>query len=197
MEPKLTGYAGTNLVILRNASHDTVGGVCLNAGGRIENKGLYAQAEGGYGTATYIKGEVGKNFTFGDSNFGMNTSLGGQYTVSNQTKNYYKTEFEKGGNSPSWKANDTRGYGQVALTYHKSNFEVDLGVRGGVKTSTQASLDGITLADIGDTKGTEYAGRTTKGFVEPYIEFSHFGKGWGVAFQAAPSQTSLNLSLNF
>ena len=170
MEPKLTGYAGTKIFILNNASHDTFGGVCANVGGKIEKNGFYAQVEGGYGNAAYAKAELGKDFTFGDSSFGLNTSLGGQYTVSNRTKDYYKSEFEEGGNSPTWKANDTRGYGQVSLTYNNPKVEVGLGVRAGVKTSTQPSLDGITLADVGITRGTEYAGRTTKS------EFSYLGK---------------------
>lgn len=198
MEPKLTGYVGTNLIVLGNASHDTVGGACVNVGGKIENNGFYAQAEGGYGTAAYAKAELGKDFTFGNSGFGANTSVGGQYTVSNHTQDYYKTKFEEGANSPTWKANDTRGYGQVALTYSNPTFEVGLGVRGGIKTSTQPSLDGITLAPIGETRGTEYAGRTTKSFVEPMANVGvNLGKGWKIALQAAPSQGSLGLSLNF
>lgn len=198
MEPKLTGYVGTNLVLLGNASHDTVGGACINIGGRVENNGFYGEVEGGYGTATYAKAELGKNFTFGDSGFGANTSVGGQYMTEHRTKNYYQTEFEEGGNSPTWKANDTRGYGQVALTYSNSTVEVGLGVRSGIKTSTQPSLDGITLAPIGETRGTEYAGRTTKSFVEPMANVGvNLGKGWKIALQAAPSQGSLGLSLNF
>ena len=203
MEPKLTGYVGTNLIVLGNASQDTVGGACVNVGGKIENKGFYAQAEGGYGTASYAKAEIGKNFTFGDSGFGANTSVGGQYTVSNRTKDYYKTKFEDGANSPTWNANDTRGYAQVALTYNNPTIEVGLGVRGGIKTSTQPSLDGITLANVGETKGTEYAGRTTKSFAElrPSVGVN-FGNGWKIALQAGIDKSGLNngqlgLSLNF
>jgi len=198
MEPKLTGYVTTSLGFVANASKNTIPMATVGLGGKVESNGYYAQAEGGYGTATYAKVEAGKNFPFSDSGFSVNTSVGGQYTVSNSTKDYYKFKMEEGANSPTWKANDTRGYGQIALTYNNPTVEVGLGVRAGVKTSTQPSLDGITLADVGQTRGTEYAGRTTKGFVEPTANLGvNLGKGWKIALQAAPSQGSLGLSLNF
>ncbi len=198
MNPKLTGYVTASTGFVTNASKDFILNSTIGLGGRIENNGFYGEAEGGYGTATYAKAELGKNFTFGDSGFGANTSVGGQYTVSNHTQDYYKTVFEDGANSPTWKANDTRGYGQVALTYNNSRVEVGLGVRGGIKTSTQPSLDGITLAPVGDIRGAEYAGRTTKYSVEAIAKFGvNFGKGWKIALQAATSQGSLGLLLNF
>ena len=195
MEPKLTGYVGTNLIVLGNASHDTLGGACLNVGGKVENNGFYAQAEGGYGTAAYAKAELGKNFTFGNSGFGANTSVGGQYTVSNHTQDYYKTKFEDGANSPTWKANDTRGYGQVALTYNNPTVEVGLGVRAGVKTSTQPTIENVTL-DRGQTKGTEYAGRTTKGFVTPTVNLEA-GKKLRFCLSAATDELTVGAKLYF
>jgi hypothetical protein len=173
MEPKLTGYVLGQVSLIENAAKDriitTVGGAGIKL--TDENSGLYAKAEGGYGNAVYAKAEAGNIFSLDDDNkFGVKTAVGGQYTQATKTRDYYKNKFEKGANSPTWKANDLRGYGEVALTYNSPSFRASIGVQGGVKTCTQAPLDGIKLADVGETQGTEYPGRTTKGFVTPKIE---------------------------
>ena len=199
MEPKLTGYVGTSIIALKNASHDTFGGACLNAGIGVENaSGYYGNFEGGYGSLTYAKAVLGKKYPLGNKGFGIDTSVGGQYTISNRTQDYYKSKFMDGANSPSWKANDTRGYGQVALTYSNKTVEIGLGVRAGAKTSTQPSLDGITLANVGEIKSTEYAGRSSATFVEGVGNLRvNLGKGWEFALQGTPSQGAGGLYFNF
>lgn len=198
MEPKLTGIISAQTGFVKNAANDLISCTTAGIGGKVEGKYYEIMAEGGYGSALYGKVEGGAKIPFGESNFGLKTTIGGQYTQATKSKDYYNSKFEDGANSPTWKANDARGYGQVALTYNNETVEVGLGVRGGIKTSTQPSLDGITLADVGETRGTEYAGRTTKTFVEPMANVGvNLGKGWKIALQAAPSQSSLGLSLNF
>ena len=170
MEPKITGYVTANTGFLSNASKDLILMSTVGLGGKIENEGLYAKVEAGYGTSTYAKLEAGKNFELGDSNWALNTSVGGQYTIRNKERDYYKNVFEEGANSPTWKSNDTRGYANIALEYNSTAFRASLGARAGVKTSTQPSLDRITLKEVGQIIDTEYAGRTTKAFVTPRIE---------------------------
>ena len=171
MEPKIIGYITANAGTLPNAAKDNIKTSTVGIGGRIESNGFYGTVEGGYGTAVYLKAEAGKDFKFNESNFGLNTSICGQYTQSASTRDYYESKFyEESGNSPTWKSNDTRGYGQVALTYNSPAFKASLGVKGGVKTCTQPSLDGIKLEDIGEISGRKYQGRTTTGFVTPVVQ---------------------------
>ena len=170
MEPKFTTYIGANAGFLHNAAKDNVKVTTVNLGAKIENNGYYAVAEGGYGTSVYAKAEAGKDFPIKDSNLSLSTAIGGQYAQSTSSRDYYTKKFDAEGNSPSWKSNDARGYGQVALTYNSPSFKASLGVQGGVKTCTQPSLDGIKLDDIGEVSGTKYQGRTTKGFVTPVVQ---------------------------
>lgn len=173
MEPiKLTGYVAANTGFITNASSDIMVTSNIGLGAKIEKNDYYGKAEAGYEKVTYAKVELGKNFKLSDNNLKLNTSVGGQYTVENKKRDYYKNIFAEGGNSPTWKTNDTRGYGQLALLYDAPVFKAQIGVRAGIKTSTQASLDGITLAKVGEIVDTEYAGRTTKWYATPtiYIE---------------------------
>ena len=170
MEPKVTGYITANAGYIQNAAKDNIGVITGGAGVKAESDKYEFFAEGGYGNAVYTKAEGGAKFPFQESNFGVKTSVGVQYAQLTKSRDYYKNIFEEGANSPSWKPNDLRGYGQVALTYNTPSFKASVGIRGGVKTCTQAPLDGVNLAPVGNIEGTEYAGRTTKGFVSPVIE---------------------------
>ena len=199
MEPKLTGYVLAQAGTLNNAANDKLKVAVAGLGIKVENEGggFYAQAEGGYGTAIYTKAEVGNIFPLKDNNnFGVKAAIGCQYIQERNKKDYYTNTFEQGANSPSWKANDLRGYGEVALTYNSPAFKASLGVRGGVKTSTQASLDGITLADVGETRGTEYPGRTTKGFVTPTLNIE-VGKKLRFTTNAALDEIKAGIKLYF
>lgn len=190
MEPRLTGYIGTSLQVVGNASHDKAGGLCLNIGGKAEKNGFYAQAEGGYGTALYAKVEAGKDFSLGENNFKINTSIGGQYVTSTRERSYYKSVFEEGANSPTWKPNDTRGYVGAEIKYEVPTFKAGIGVKGGVKSSNQPSLDGVELAPVGVTSGTEYAGRTTKAYITPTVELEA-GKKFKFCLNASFDEVSI------
>lgn len=199
MEPKLSGYVLGQAGYLQNAAKDNITIAVGGAGIKLsdENSGFYAQAEGGYGNAVYAKAEVGNVFTLDDNEkFGLKTSVGGQYIQSTKSKDYYKNIFYSGANSPTWKPNDLRGYGEVALTYNSPAFKASVGVKGGVKTCTQPSLDGIELADVGTVKGTEYAGRTTRGFITPTVSIEA-GKKLRFCASASKDDISLGAKLYF
>ena len=170
MEPKITGYLTANTGFLLNASNDTMFMSTAGVGGMAENNGFYAKAEAGSGTATYAKLETGKNFAFGDSDWALNTSIGGQYTVKHKKRDYYGNIFKEGGNSPEWHSNDMRGYANIGITYNSEYSKVSFGVRVAAKTSTQPSLDGITLEKVGQIINTEHAGKSTKRYIVPRLE---------------------------
>ena len=162
MEPKLNGYAALNKGFLVNTHNDRLLVTTANLGLKIEKDGLYGEIKGGYGTATQVKIEAGKDFTFGESSFGLNASVAGQYTTVNNKKYSYNTVDVIG--DSSWKSNDTRGYGQLALTYNKPAFKAKIGVQAGVKTSSQPELNGYSnLTNISDV----YKPKITKAIVNP------------------------------
>ena len=170
MEPKITGFVNVNAGFIDNAAKDPITIATIGIGAKAEQNGYYAQAEGGIGRVIYAKVEAGKDIPFGDSKFGLNVAVGGQYTKSTKSQDYYRNIFQDGANSPIWKANDTRGYGQLALTYNATAFKASVGIKGGVKSCSQPSLDGITLAPVGEIVGAEYAGGTTKSYLTPSID---------------------------
>ena len=195
MEPKLTGYISTNLSFIENAAKDLNTFAAVGLGAKYEKNGLYAQAEGGYGNVIYAKVEAGNVFSLDENNrFGIKTAIGGQYAQATKDKDYYKNIFEKGGNSPTWKANDLRGYGETALTYNSTAFKASIGIRGGVKTCTQASLDDKQLSKVGEMQGSEYAGRTTKAFVTPTVNIE---AGKKLRFCMSAALDELNIGAKF
>lgn len=202
MPHNIDGYLGAQTGYVSNISGYKIPTTNIIFGGTFEKNGYFVNAEVGEGTSFYEKVDLGKKFDLGN-NLGINTSISEQYTKSNSSSNYYKNTYYALDETspdlgPSWKANDTRSYGQVALTYCNPTFEASLGVRGGIKSSTQPSLDGITLPDIGETRGTEYAGKAKKAFAEPVANIGvNLGKGWKAVLQASSSQGSLGISYNF
>lgn len=198
MDPIITGSIGAKYVRVTNAAHDGIAGLCPAMSVGVEQNGFYGKIEGGMGTIRYAAIEGGKNTNFGESQFGLNTSICAQDAMSSSTRDYYKNVFEEGANSPTWKSNDKRAYGNVALTYTTPKFEASLGARGGIKTCAQPSLDGITLADVGQTKGTEYAGKTTKTYIEPTASVNiNLGDGWKASLLTSRTQGSIGISYNF
>lgn len=198
MEPNITGSISAKYVRITNAAHDRLAGLCGSIGVKVEQNRFYAKAEGGFGTLRYAAIEGGKDTNFGESPFGLNTSVGAQDTMSSSTRDYYKNMFEEGAISPPWKLNDKRAYGNVALTYTTPKFEASLGARGGVKSCVKPSLDGITLADVGQTKGTEYACKTTKTYIEPAVSASiNLGDGLKASLQTSRSQGEIGISYTF
>lgn len=179
MDPKISGYLVSKAEIYSNAANDIFGTATVGLGGKIEKDGFYAKAEAGYGAGSYVGAEAGKYIPVGKNGFGLTASVSGQHTVSNATRDYYKTVFEEGANSPTWHPNDTRGSANLIFSYQNSSIEAGFGLRAGIRSSKQASLDGISLAPVGIIKGTEYAGRTTQNFAEGFTYFKkNFGKGW-------------------
>ena len=170
MEPTIIGYLSSNLGFIENAAKDNIGIAAGGIGFSAEGKNYVFNAEGGYGTALYAKAEGGVKIPFGESSkFGFKAVAGAQYTQSTKSRDYYKNVFEEGANSPTWKANDTRGYLKAGLTYSTPVFKAEVGAMGGIKSCTQPSLQGTNLAEVGQTRGTEYAGTTSKPIMAGYV----------------------------
>lgn len=201
MVKNVSGYIAAQTGYTSNITDYRIPNTNIVLGGKIENnKGFYVQAEVEEGTSFSEKVVFGKKWSL-HNNLGITASLGEQYTRSNRTNSYYDRIYCSYDNSqdkgPTWKSNDTRGYGQVAFTYNNSNVETGGGIRAGVKSSKLPSLDNVTLAPIGTTKGTEFAGGATKSFAEGfgYLSFN-LGKGCKATIEAAPSQKLIRFSVD-
>ena len=195
MEPNVSAYIGTNLVLLENIPKDLMFTKTVDLGVKVESDGYYAKAEGGLGKGIFAKAELGKDFEIGDG-FGVNTSVGAQYIKSGSERDYYHYVYGRGANSPTWKPNETTGYAQASLTYSSSIFKGSVGIRGGIKSSSQASLDGITLAPAGEIIDTEYAGTTTKGYVTPVVNIE-VGKNFKGTFEATSKHVAFTFGAKF
>lgn len=200
MAPKIfSGSAGAQLGFVRNAAKENISTASIGVTGKAEYKGFYAQAHAGIGSATFFGAEAGKQFEI-KNGFGVKASAGADYTFRNRTRTYFSSVSDVGGNEgPSWKSNDLRAHGNLELTLQKPWGEIGLGVEAGAKRTKQPILtDGTIDPTIGETRGTEYAGTTTKAYVTPTLSSKiNLGKNFSLNLDAALDRGNLGVAYNF